>query len=269
MTRIRANDASYFVTESGSGQPLLLLHGFTGSANNWAELTARLPKDWRVIAVDLPGHGRTEVPAEPERMGMEAVTDDLIAVLTELHALPASVLGYSMGGRLALYLAATYPEHVRRLILESASPGLATKRERDERRWQDEQLALDIETLGIEAFIDRWEKIPLFASQQRLPGSTRQAVRDQRLTNSPEGLAASLRDMGAGAQPSVWPILADIDLGILLVTGAMDSKFCEINRQMASRLPKAEHVIVDGAGHTVHLEQPEAFASLVASFLAR
>ena len=267
MTRFNVNGLSYHFTERGNGDPVLLLHGFTGSGENWHTFTERLSEQYRVIAVDLPGHGHTDSPVDGSRYTMRNTTTDLLILLDHLEATPAHWLGYSMGGRLALHTALHYPESVRSLVLESASPGLRDDVERDARRNRDNMLAERIEKEGIPAFVDQWERLPLFATQKSLPPEIRSNLREQRLHNTAQGLANSLRGMGTGAQPSLWDTLHRLQMPTLLITGKLDDKFTAINRQMAKLIPDSRLSIIPGAGHTVHLERPAEFAEKVMQFL--
>jgi 2-succinyl-6-hydroxy-2,4-cyclohexadiene-1-carboxylate synthase len=248
-------------------QTLVLLHGFTGSTESWAEHLPIFSAYYRTIAIDLLGHGRTEAPADFARYDMEQSASDLADLLTTIAPGPIHLLGYSMGGRLALYFAVTYPYLVHSLVLESASPGLADPVARQERIQSDEQLANEIEAQGISAFVARWEALPLFAGQQRLPTAVQNRLRDQRLGNRPHGLANSLRGMGTGRQPALWDQLATLSMPTLLLAGELDEKFKLIARQMATYLPNATVAIVPDAGHTIHLEQPQAFQEQVLPFL--
>jgi len=267
MTFKKISGLRYHYTQSGSGEPLVLLHGFTGSSASWRNIMPDLSARFRVIAVDLPGHGQTGSPSEIHRYQMPVITGDLIQLLESLDASPAHCLGYSMGGRLALYLAIHHPENVRSLILESTSPGLADPRERAARQQQDEALAERIEQDGIPAFVANWERLPLFASLDRLPLSALAELREQRLANSATGLANSLRGMGTGVQPSLWDRLEALELPILQIVGRLDEKFVALNRAMAGKFPDARLAIVDGAGHIVHLEQPGEYSRQVCGFL--
>ncbi|MCH8950292.1 MAG: alpha/beta fold hydrolase, partial [Chloroflexi bacterium] len=173
MTRIPVNGIELNVRRQGSGPALLLLHGFTGSGATWQ------PFDWpgyETVAVDLPGHGESDKPASAERYRMERCVEDLVTLLDELGVERAAVLGYSMGGRVALHLALHAPERLWALVIESASPGIENEAERADRRRSDGELADSIVRDGIAPFVDRWQAIPLFASQSRLPADARERL---------------------------------------------------------------------------------------------
>ena len=251
----------------GEGEPILLLHGFTGDSTTWDRVCADLRDSYQLIAPDILGHGKSAKPGDAERYQMRAVADDVIAMLDQLGVERAHLLGYSMGGRLALHLALRHATRFSSLVLESASPGIEDKRERDERRRRDESLARGIEDGGIDAFVEYWESLPLWESQRDLsPGITR-AQREGRLRNDATGLANSLRGMGAGAQPSVWRDLSEVKLPTLLLAGEYDHKFRAIKESMQRQMTNASLHVIPGAGHNAHLEQPTRFVNGVVSFL--
>lgn len=268
MGRVTVNGLGLNVQVAGSGPALLLLHGFTGSIASWGGHRPLFARHATVVAVDLIGHGDSDVPPEPACYAMERCVADLMALLDHLGLERVAVLGYSMGARVALHLAHAAPRRISALLMESGSPGLATPEERAARRAADERLAAEIERDGVEAFVDRWERLPLFATQQTLPPEARAALRRQRLRNSAVGLANSLRGMGTGAQESLWDRLGEIEVPALLIAGALDAKFRAIATEMAPAMPRARAAIVPGAGHTVHLEQPEEFERLVVNELS-
>ncbi len=251
----------------GEGPPLLLLHGFTGSAAGWAALGAAWAPFFSTLAVDLPGHGRSGSPDAVAAYTMAATVADLVAVLDRAGVARAHVLGYSMGGRVALALALAHPDRVGALVLESASPGLAEAGERVARVAADAALAERIRREGVPAFVDYWEALPLWASQARLSPDALAALRAGRLQNNPVGLANSLRGLGTGSQPPLWDRLGDLTAPTLLVAGGDDAKFSDLARQMAASIPDNELLLVHHAGHAVHLEQPAVFARLVRDFL--
>lgn len=265
--RIQVNGIGLNAEVSGDGPPLLLLHGFTGSARSWDRFVPAWRERHRVIAVDLIGHGESDAPGDAARYTMEHAAGDLAAVLDALEIEAAAVLGYSMGGRTALSLAALHPERVSALLLESASPGLRTREEREARMRQDEALAMRIEQEGIEAFVQYWENIPLFQSLQSMPEELRLRLRAQRLRNSAQGLAHSLRGMGTGRQPSWWDELARLPMPVLLTAGEWDEKFVGIARLMEAAIPRSAFVPVQRAGHMVHVEQAEIFDKIIIQFL--
>ncbi|ACZ40425.1 2-succinyl-6-hydroxy-2,4-cyclohexadiene-1-carboxylate synthase [Sphaerobacter thermophilus] len=267
MGLIAVNGVRLHVERGGDGPPLLLLHGFTGSAATWEPLLPALQAHFHTVAPDLIGHGRSDVPADPARYAMDRCVADLVALLDALDIDRAAVLGYSMGGRTALHLALAAPERVSALVLEGASPGIADPDERAARVASDAALADRIEREGLQAFVDAWERLPLFASQQRLPEATRARLRAQRLSHTPRGLANSLRGMGAGAMAPVHDRLGEIAVPVLLIAGELDGKYVEISRAMAGAMPQATVRIIPDAGHAPHLEQPEAFVEAVLGFL--
>ncbi len=215
------------------------------------------------VALDLPGHGRG-----PTDAGAFTLDGALAAILRGIPPGPQRLVGYSMGARLALALAVRHPERVGRLVLESGSPGLATEEERTARRAADEALAAEIVREGIGSFVRAWEAKPLFEGiARRLSPEERAAVHRRRMANDPRGLAAALRGLGTGSLPSFWDQLERVDLPVLLLVGAEDAKFVAIARAMAERLPRARIEIVEDAGHTVHLEQPDRWLSAVTAFM--
>ncbi len=252
---------------AGEGPPLVLLHGFTGSSAGWAPLVADLGGAWTTIAVDIVGHGASDAPDELDHYRMAPAAADLVALLRALGHERASWLGYSMGARVALHVAALHPDAVRALIVEGGNPGIRDAAERAARIAADEALADRIERDGVPAFIDFWEAVPLFATQRALPAATWDAQRAARLRNSPRGLAQSLRGMGAGAHAPLWERLEALSMPALVLAGERDERYATIGRELARALPDAMLHLIPGAGHNTHLERPADFAARVLAFL--
>lgn len=257
---IEINDAVYAYTSQGSGEPLVLLHGFTGSSETWQNFITKWQENYRVITIDLPGHGKTVNETEKT---MAEFTSDLVQIFYTLKIEKAHLLGYSMGGRTALSFAMEYPKLVHSLILESASPGIADATERMNRQAADEKLAKRIKTNGIENFVNAWEDIALFSSQKNLPKHIQDSIRQERLSQTEIGLANALLFMGTGVQPSWWDRLAEIEYPVLLIVGERDEKFVELNELMVKLIRTAEIITVPDSGHAVHVEQVEKFAMIV------
>lgn len=263
------NGVRYHVDTWGTGFPLLLLHGFTGNSEGWKEFAPFWKDHSKTIALDIIGHGKSGSPPDIGQYQIEESAAVINSLLEKMGIGKIDVLGYSMGGRLALTFAVNYPEKVRKLILESASPGLRTEAERHERRIQDKKLSEKIQQEGIKNFIDYWENIPLFQSQKSLPEKIRTRIRCQRLANSIDGLANSLNGMGTGVQPSWWDELAHLEMPVLLITGNLDQKFCRIAEEMSKILPNVKWKTAEDAGHAIHVEKPELFGTIVSGFLSQ
>ncbi|MBY0146485.1 2-succinyl-6-hydroxy-2,4-cyclohexadiene-1-carboxylate synthase [Neobacillus niacini] len=265
--RVTINNLDVHVEVCGEGFPLLLLHGFTGDSSTWTPFCSIWGKHSKLIIPDIIGHGKSDSPKDVHRYTIESAAKDLLALLDELGIEQTDLLGYSMGGRLALTFAILFPERVRKLILESASPGLRTEEERIQRRMKDRELANFIKEQGIPSFVDYWECIPLFSTMKNLPESIQRSIREQRISNNTLGLANSLLGMGTGSQPSWWEKLSLLNCEVLLVTGNKDEKFCKITEKMLKDLKNASSIIINDSGHAIHVEQKEKFGTIVSDFL--
>lgn len=230
---------------------LVLLHGFTQTGRSWAPVVAALGERYRAFAPDLPGHGNS-AERRPASFGAA------IAYLRALREGPFGLVGYSMGGRVALAFALAHPERVARLVLVSSSPGIADAGERAARAAADAELASRIEAIGLEAFVDEWAAQPLFAG---LPRGVEDLARADRLRNTAPGLAASLRGMGTGVMEPLWARLGSLSMPVTVLAGERDEKFVALAEQMAAAIPSAEARVVEGAGHALHLERPDAVAA--------
>lgn len=222
----------------------MFVHGFTQTSNSWKPLAARFAADgYEAVVVDVPGHGgSTNIRADLRRAA------DMLTALCGFGV----YIGYSLGGRLCLHAALMYPDLVRGLAVVGATPGIADETERAARRVADDKLADHIVNVGVEAFLKVWLAQPLFAGLQ-----LDTAQRTDRLANTAEGLASSLRHAGTGAQGSLWPRLREMNMPILTVSGELDHKFGAIGRQIAASVPEGESVEIPGAGHAAHLQQPD------------
>jgi 2-succinyl-6-hydroxy-2,4-cyclohexadiene-1-carboxylate synthase len=268
--RIRVNNIALNIVgdvqNTDTRLPLLFLHGFTGRANDWSAVFERLSNQFLPFAIDLVGHGESDAPEETSPYTIPSIISDINEILDSLHYEKIGIIGYSMGGRIALSYAASYPERLKGIVLESSTPGLRSDKERKERISSDQELIKYIETHGVEKFVDYWLSHPLFNTQAILPRSVRNLNKSRKLKNSHIGLINSLHGSGTGAMAPLWDSLGQIAIPVLLITGELDTKFTEINREVDLLLPDSRHEIVKHAGHNVHLEKQEAFESLIISF---
>ena len=241
---------------------IVAVHGFTGCGEDFDVLRPHLPPGSTLIAPDLPGHGARQ----SWRQAGDYDLSTHLRLITEAidGRSDCTLLGYSMGGRLALHWALAHPGSLRKLVLIGASPGLTTPEERAERRLADEALARHIRSQGLDAFYKYWHHQPFFRSLFQLPPERLDPILARRRRNDPEGLALSLEQAGTGALPSLWPRLREIRCPVDLVAGEGDPKFALLARQMAEFMPRSRVSIIADAGHAAHLEQPADVAMLLA-----
>jgi 2-succinyl-6-hydroxy-2,4-cyclohexadiene-1-carboxylate synthase len=244
---------------------IIFLHGFLGSGSDWVPIARQLENEYCCILVDLPGHGESDIEANgnPDLFFTETV--DTLAMELTRSAAPelCFLVGYSMGGRVALALALRHPELFAKVIIVSASPGLRTEEERIARKESDEGIARKIER-NFEGFIQAWYDQPLFATLKNHP--VFQETEQKRKINNPANLAHALRLLGTGRQPSLWEELPENRVPIQFFAGEKDLKFVEIGRQMVNLCPDSSLEIFPDCGHTLHFENRELFLDRLTTF---
>jgi 2-succinyl-6-hydroxy-2,4-cyclohexadiene-1-carboxylate synthase len=271
MSRVAVDGVWYEVRTGGHGPAVLLLHGFTGRGSDWAPVLAELRRSSTTLVVDLLGHGRSDAPSDPMRHAIERQALDIAELLHRFGVTsraPATVIGYSLGARVAVRIAVDRPDLVDGLILESPSAGFAEPDGRAARRAADACLADTIERDGLAAFVTAWEAAPVFASERRLPESTRARIRASRLRNDPAGLAASLRGAGQGSMKPLHDRLHAITCPTLIVAGKLDPTGVERARVVAAGIEAARLVVLPDRGHAPHRESPAAFRRLITTQIA-
>jgi len=261
--RVTVGEQSFLVCRSAGGlgrEPLVLLHGFAGAPAAWAEVIERLPRESLVAVPALPGHGRRadDLPAD-----FTAALARLDGALAELHTGPWRLGGYSMGARVGLGWLLHNPGRFIIATLVGVNPGLRREEERRERAVWERAWVRVLREEGMDAFLNKWEAQPMFASQRTLPPGQQAALRAVRRSHDPEGLARSLEVLGLAAMPDYWPRLAEIRAPVRLVVGERDGKFRMLAEEALRQLANARLHIVPGVGHNVPLEAPEAMASLL------
>jgi 2-succinyl-6-hydroxy-2,4-cyclohexadiene-1-carboxylate synthase len=232
-------------------ESVVLLHGFSGTHRTWDRVVALLdPQRYRPLALDLPGHGAAADGGRPITFAS--------CVAAVLEAAPARfvLVGYSLGGRVAIHVALAAPERVERLVLVACNPGIEDAQQRAARRASDDALADDLEGLPFEDFIERWRTQPLFAADPPEVGALARA--DQR-RNRPDALAAVLRGLGTGAMQPQWDRLGELHMPVTVLVGDRDAKFTAIGRRTVDAIEHAELVVAAG-GHGLPLENPQAVA---------
>lgn len=255
----------YSLTGNRAKPLILFLHGFMGDRQEFNEVISLLSDQFCYLTVDLPGHGTTRVMGGEECYTMSNTAHALIHLLDQLDVQNCFLVGYSMGGRLALYLTLYFPQRFSKIILESASPGLKNQGDRLERIQRDFDLAKKLEESNFSIFLDNWYNQPIFASLKKYPNF--ESLKQSRLQNNPFELAKSLRNLSTGCQPSLWDQLKNNQNPLLLLVGEYDTKFIAINSEMARLCPFAQLAIVSHCGHNIHFEDSKTFVENVRSFL--
>jgi len=258
------------VEVEGSGPVVVLAHGFGGSARNFLSQARALRDRYRIVRFDARGHARSEAPAEASAYTPEAFVADFGRVLDQVGARAAVVGGLSMGAGTALSFALAHPERVQGLVLAAFPPGAGAP-------GTFGAVAADfadaIEREGLEAAGARF----VWGASSGLDPAAARLVRRGFLEHPPHGLAHTLRGVLA-AEPSLdelaprlaelAPRLAELARPALVIVGARDRMSLPASRVLAAALPRAELVVVEGAGHVVNLAQPAAFNRALEEFLA-
>ena len=246
---------------------LFLIHGFAGSSEDWKECLEFLNVKYNTISVDMPGFGKSDKPEivqfyQPGYLNL--IIDEIIHRLKLENVV---LVGYSMGGRIALNYCMYNQSKIKILIVESSSPGIQNLYEREERKRKDNELINLIQSQGLRGFVEYWSGIELFQSQKNLPLNKQLTQNIRRYQNSPIGLINSLKGFGTGEMEPLWKNLNELEMPTLLITGEYDLKYNMINQDMKKMIPVSQHTIVPEAGHNIHLEKPEEFVILVDNFI--
>ncbi|MFA7288761.1 MAG: 2-succinyl-6-hydroxy-2,4-cyclohexadiene-1-carboxylate synthase [Melioribacteraceae bacterium] len=249
-----------------SKKPIIFFHGFGGDASDWKFIFSSLPTGFQAIAIDLVGYGKSDSPAESCYYSAESITNQIREIIRSLKIVKPILCGYSMGGRVALGYTTKYPKDISGLILESSSPGITEEVEREIRALADSRLSEKIETIGIQKFFNEWYEQPLFHSLKSNPMLFEKTLKNKTKQNI-TGLKNSLKYFSPGLMPSYWNELNNISVPLLLISGSLDQKYCEINKRINSVLEASDWEIINGAGHNTHLEKPDDFIKLVNKFL--
>lgn len=244
--------------------PLVLLHGFLGRPAAWDRVRAHLDGiEAPILVPSLPGHGPDPSPVGAR---FQDVVQDVLA------AMPVGrcwLAGYSMGARVALALSVLHPERIRGAVLIGPDIGLRDVGARATRRVWELAQAEKIESDGVVRFASAWEELPLFESQRTLPAGPLAAQARQRREHTTRGLAAAMRVLGTGSMPSFWEDLATCPVELRFLAGALDPKFSALGHEASRVAPRATFRAIDGAGHNLLLERPEAVAEEIRDMIAR
>ncbi len=246
--------------QAPAGLPVaVLLHGFTQNRHCWGEFADELASTHSVWAVDLPGHGDSRFD---EATFEEAATLTAGAV-ADVGAPVDLLVGYSMGGRIALRVALDYSGVVRRLVLIGATAGISDADNRADRIANDRQLADRLRNSSPEDFLDFWLELPLFA---HVPEARR--YRAERLEGWGSGVVESLLYRGTGSMEPMWDRLHRLAAPALVIAGDNDTKFTDLGHRLVAGIgANASFASIHGVGHACHLEAPDRTAEAIRSWI--
>jgi len=252
----------YQIVGRPDGIPLIFLHGFMGSSQDWLNVTKQLESELFCILIDLPGHGCNR---RLLHYGWQETARAISAVMDVLNLRQAGIMGYSMGGRIALYTVLHNQYRFSFLIIESATPGLREEDDRETRRLWEDNIVQQLRTTPYDTFLAQWYAQPLFAGLSNHPEFPQLLAR--RLNNDPLALATAFQNLATSTQPDLWPLLEKLNIPLLLLAGEKDTKYQQILRRFQLSVPQASWQILNGCGHHIHFEQPERFTTIVRSFI--
>lgn len=257
-------DCKLTYTERGDPDlpSLILLHGFLGSKDDWTEVMDRIEGHYHCIAVDLPGHGGSLIDGDTFAYTMNGAACELISLMLNLKVDSAGLLGYSMGGRLAYHLLCRHGEYFNRAFIESSTPGILGAKLRLERFIQDQEMASKLLEMDFEGFLKVWYEQDVFESLL-CKAVEKEKMLERRRENSPQHLAQSMKGMSVGNQRSYWDDLKTLDIPITLITGELDTKYCDIAVDVQNAYKGATQLLVPGVGHSVHIENVDAFCDIL------
>ncbi|HKI43690.1 MAG TPA: 2-succinyl-6-hydroxy-2,4-cyclohexadiene-1-carboxylate synthase [Balneolales bacterium] len=264
---IRGINYHYYIHSQKPALPyLVMLHGFMGDSGIFDHLIAVLQAFSNPVTIDLIGHGQTDAPGNSQRYELSNQIDDINDLLSQLNLQGTFLLGYSMGGRLALRIALNNNLNLAGLILESTTYGIEDPAVKKDRLRSDQDNA-DRILNDFHTFVDKWNRNPLFAASQPLKEETQQNLDYIQRRQRPHGLANSLIGFGSASMASVRHQLGHISLPTLLITGQQDVKYSTIGNEMSRHIPDCKHYILAGCGHRVHVDDPNKYVNTIRRFI--
>lgn len=246
---------------SASGPTLVFLHGFLGDGTDWLPLEKSF-RNYRCLAPDLPGHGQSEFS---EGLDLAQLTTQLSQEIIAKGVDQPIVIGYSMGGRVALQWVQNDPALIRGIVLESASPGIDSEIERRARHMFDLQVEKRLLEMAPGEFIDWWCGMPMFGNIKAHPDYA--SLRDKRSRYSSPQVIKVMKALGVITQPSMWPVLERLPvLGYL--TGELDTKYRAVADRIQQTYSKIPVVVIGGVAHNCHFEAPDRVGNILLRFIS-
>ena len=241
------------------GIATLFLHGFSGSADTWFEITSKF--NGYSITPDIIGHGKSKYINLNADYNINDWCTDMNEILKLLNVNRLNICGYSMGGRLAVAFAAKHPKKINSLMVEGGNIGIKDKIAREDRCKADLKLSKFISE-DLEKFINLWESNPLFKSQKKRNHEAFMLQRNIRLSQNAPQLSKALKTFSQGSMDYFEEEFSKFDFPISIINGSEDTKYISTGRNMTKINSNCTHHIIEKSNHNVHLESPEIFLKL-------
>lgn len=232
--------------------PLICIHGFGGSGLDFEALSRQMNPGFNTIGVNVPGHGGLDVSSDP--------LNKILNTAQRFNQAPIVVLGYSMGGRIALRLALTGKLNIAHLILIGTTPGISNPELRLARIHFEREISKRLKGDSPRDFESWWRSLAPIKTQSSMPEPYQSQMRQRRALNHLGHLDEMLAVFGTSSMPSMWSDLEHITVATDLFVGGRDQKYLDIARKIKDIMPRANCTTIEGCGHAPHLEAPAATA---------
>lgn len=246
---------------------LVLVHGTFGSGSDWERIEhhVRNQTNYTTSAITLPGHANR--PLEEHPSAFLQLISALRAELTQ----PSIVIGYSLGGRIALQTVLQHVDSlpVMGLVLEGAHPGLSDPAERLHRAQEDRSRAQQIRALGLPHFLKDWYRLPLFALEEQNEQTMEAFIHERAQHRDPNAIARILEESSPGRVPSLWHDIPTLKVPLCFIHGENDPKYAGVAREIQRIHPPTSISAIPRAGHNTHRDAPDAFTDALLAFVER
>lgn len=251
MPKLNRDGVSIYYEVHGTGPAVLLTHGFSATSRMWSGQIEAISRNRKLILWDMRGHGQTDSPKDPGAYSEAETIRDMAAVLDAVGVERALVGGLSLGGYMSLAFRLVYPQRVAALLLCDTGPGFKKDEARDAWNRFAQDVGTKLENRGLD-YLRSWSK-------EANPAEHKTA----------EGLARAASGMLTQADARIINSLPSIDVPTLVVVGSEDKQYLPAGEYMASKIPLARHMVIGAAGHSVNIDQPDAFNEAVLGFMAQ
>jgi pimeloyl-ACP methyl ester carboxylesterase len=259
MPKISTNGIQLYYEDQGQGPPLVLIHGLGSSTRDWEAQVSEFSKSYRVITLDLRGHGQTDKPAGPYSIPMLAA--DVKGLLHTLALPPVHLVGLSLGGAVAFQFVLDCPSSVKTLTIVNSGPSLGGTP--DEAQKEVERRVGIVRQMGMKAMGEALSPI-LFPKPEQAP--LRETFIKRWAENDPEAYIEATRSILGF---NVLDRLGEITCPTLILASDQDYTPVAMKEAYTKLIPRAQLVVIHGARHALPIEEPEKFNSALGDFLTR